>query len=226
MIKFIKYHLLYLFNDLWIILAIVMCIISGFLFFYLGAGFDSSLLRLLESNNYLKEFEHEAFLVCNLILSIWVINATKEMFIINDPEIMLINKKKYVKAKIVAYLFYYCFISLLVYGMYQIIVFFLYGVVKYNYCFIVHLLLNIFLVHLIVVSFSGKNKNILLSMIYLIIYLILSTLLQTNFYLKGILEFFIPYLSLNSPSFGYIHSLLFLFLLYSIASYKHISYYE
>lgn len=226
MIKFIKYHLLYLFNDLWIILAIVLCLISGFLFFYFGAGFDSSLLRLLERDNYLKEFETEAFLVCNLILSIWVINATKEIFIINDPEIMLICKKKYVKAKIIAYLFYYCFISLLVYGMYQINVFFLYGAVKYNYHFIIHLLFNICLIHLIVVSFSGKSKNILLSVIYLICYLIFTTILKTDFYLKGVLEFFIPYLGLNEPNFGYIHNILFLLLLYYIASYKHISYYE
>lgn len=226
MIKFIKYHLLYLFNDLWLILAVVMCIVSAFLFFYLGNGFDSYLLRLLEKNNYLKEFEHEGFLVCNLVLSFWIINASKEMFIINDPNIMVINKKKYVKSKIIAYLIYYCFISVLVYGMYQLIVFILYGTVKYNYNFIIHLLFNVCLIHLIIVLFTGKNKNMLLSVIYLIIYLIFNTIMQTEFYLKSVIHFFIPYLNLNLPKFGYIHNILSISFLYHIASYRHISYYD
>lgn len=226
MIKFIKYHLLYLFNDLWIILAVVMCLVSAFLFFYLGAGFDSYLLRILEKNNYLKEFEHEAFLVCNLVLSIWIINASKEMFIINDPNIMVINKKIYVKSKIIAYLIYYCFISILVYGMYQVIVFLLYGTVKYNYNFIIHLLFNVCLIHLIVVLVSGKNKNMLLSVIYLTIYLMFNTIIQTEFYLKRAIYFFIPYLTLNIPQLGYLHNVLLLSLLYYLAAYKHISYYE
>lgn len=80
MVKFIKYHLLYLFNDLWLLLSVIMIIISGFLFYYLGYGFDSSLLRLLETNEYLLEFENEAFLICNIILSIWIIGASKEMY--------------------------------------------------------------------------------------------------------------------------------------------------
>lgn len=226
MIKFIKYHLLYLFNDLWLLLAIIMCIVSGFLFIYLGNGFDSYLLRLLERQNYLKEFEQEAFLVCNLILCVWVIGASKEMFNINDPQIMIINKKKYITSKIIAYLLYYSFISLLIYGMYQIVVYFLYGVVKYNYDFIIHLLLNVSLVHLMIVCFSGKNKNILVTIIFIVIYLIVNTILQAEFYLKDILDFFIPYLSLKHPKMGYIHNLLMMMLLYIIASYKHISYYE
>lgn len=225
MIKFIKYHLLYLFNNLWLVLAFIMCIVSLFLFFYLGNGFDSGLLRLLESEVYLKEFESEAFLVSNMVLSIWIIGASKEMFIVDDPHIMVINKKFYVKSKILAYLLYYMFISVLIYGMYQVVVFMLYGVVKYNYSFLIHLLLNVLLIHLLVVLLSGNNKNILVMMIYIVCYLIFSTILRSEFYLKGALEFFMPYLSLSYPSFGYLHILLMSLLIYYLGSFKHISNY-
>ena len=41
-----------------------------------------------------------------------------------------------------------------------------------------------------VVCFSGKNKNILVTIIFIVIYLIVNTILQAEFYLKGILDFY------------------------------------
>lgn len=226
MVKFIKYHLLYLFNDLWLLLSVIMIIISGFLFYYLGYGFDSSLLRLLETNEYLLEFENEAFLICNIILSIWIIGASKEMFTLEEDHVMLINKKRYKKSKIIAYLLYYCFISLLLYGVYQIITVSLYGLRPFNYRFIIHLIINVCLVHLVVVFASGRNKNIFLTMIYILIFLIFNTLTTIDFYRKDLLMLFLPIQTLNHPANGYLHVLFVLLIIYLIGCYKHISYYE
>lgn len=225
MLKFIRYHLLYLFNDLWILLAIIMMTVSSVLFFYMGNGFDSEVLRILEKKSYLIDFQNEAFLICNIILSIWIIGASKEIFVLEEPEILLINKPKYIKSKVLAYLIYYLFISLLLYGVYQIIVVSLYGIVKFNYIFIINLLINVSLTHLIVVLGSGNNKNILLTMIFIVIYLITNILQKTDFPFVNYFNFFIPILNLDYPTFGYLHEFLIMFLIYFIATHKHITYY-
>lgn len=226
MFKFIKYHLLYLFNNLWLLLSVIMIFISGFLFYYLANGFDSSLLRLLEAGEYLLEFENEAFLICNIILSVWIIGASKEMFTLEEDHILLINKSKYIRSKIVAYLLYYCFISFLLYGVYQIVTVHLYGFRPFNYQFILNLIINVCLVHLIVVLVSGRNKNIFLTMIFIIIFLIFNALGTLDFYKKDLLMLFLPLQTLSYPLNGYLHIILVLTLIYFIGCYKHISYYQ
>lgn len=226
MIKFIRYHLLYLFNNLWIIFIFLIMLISGLMFYYLGGGFDSSSLRLLELNTYLIELEHEAFLICNIALSVWIIGASKEIFLLEEDYIMIINKKRYIKSKIIAYLIYYLFIGLLLFGSYQVICFILYGPVKFNYKFLINLMINISLIHFIVVLTMGKNKNILITIIYLFIYIMLFNLLNISFLYKDYIFMFIPLLNLSYPNNGYIHTLLIIYLLYFLSYYKHITSYE
>lgn len=203
-----------------------MFIISGFLFYYLANGFDSSLLRLLETKEYLTEFENEAFLICNIILSIWIIGSSKEMFTLEEDHILLINKSKYIRSKIIAYHLYYCFICLLLYGVYQIVTVYLYGFRPFNYRFILNLLINVSLIHLSVVLAAGRNKNIFLTMIYILVFLILNTLATIDFYKKDLLMLFLPLQTLSYPINGYLHIGFILIIYYLMGCYKHISYYQ
>ena len=52
--------------------------------------------------------------------------ASKEMFNINDPQIMIINKRN-MSHQNNCIPSYYSFISLLIYGMYQIVVYFIWS---------------------------------------------------------------------------------------------------
>lgn len=197
-------------------------IVSSFLFYYLGYGFDHFLNRLLYYNEYLLEFETEAYLLINIILSVWIIGASKEMFTLDEPHILLINKKKYINSKIIAYLLYYLFITVLLYGVYQLIVILLYGYLNFNYLFLFNLLLNVSAIHLIVVLVSGNNKNIFLTMIYITVFLIINMTLNIDFKYQEYIMFFLPLQPLSYPVYGYIHNVLLLVLVYLFSYSKHL----
>ncbi|NLN51052.1 MAG: hypothetical protein GX149_05475 [Acholeplasmataceae bacterium] len=224
MIKFIYYHLLYLFNKKWLFLLGIVVLSCSLLFSYLSGGFETEVERLLQTSNNLIEYEEEAFLIINLLLSVWIIGASKEIFSFEEPHVVLINKTKYLKTKIIAYWLYYLFVGILIYGIYQIILVSFYSLRPFNYLFIFNLLINISITHLAVILLSGNNKNILLSMVFIIVFLLLNGLNTTEFWFNEIIFFFFPLQNLKHSSFGYLHCLVFIITTYYLAFYKHFSF--
>lgn len=221
MIKYINYHFLYLFNKKGLITLLLIFLLSFIVFFYLAGGFYSEAERLMLMSEYLYEYNKEAFMLINIILGFWIINSSKEMFIIDEPHVLIINKKKYIYTKIIAYYLFYMFICLFLYSIYQIVSLVLYGFRKFNYIIFVNLLFNISLTHLFILLISGSNKNILLTILLFISYMIVIGLYFINFNFVNIILFFYPFSNDLYPIYGYLHIVLINILLFTIVFYKH-----
>ncbi len=223
MIKFIKYHFLYLFNKKWLLFIAIISLLSALIFFFLGSGHLSEVERLLNMKELIKAYDYESFIVINLLIGFWVINAIKELFILEEPHILLIHKRKYIQSKIIAYTLFYFLVTLFIYSVYMSIRLILFGLRPFSNLFLFNLLLNILLIHLLMVVIGGKNKNILLSISLFIIFILINGLYFIDYWLLNMVLFFIPYLNFEYPLFGYVHTFLVILLLNVIAFYKHFS---
>ncbi len=221
MIKFIVYHFYHLFNKKWFFFLVLLLIASFFVLFYLGGGFEDKTTRLLNEASWLKEYENESFLIINSLIGFWIIGASKEMFFQQTAFVVLINKKKYTASKIISYWFYYLLIIIFVYGNYQIVRIILYDFRPFDYTFLINLIINGTIVHLLITTISGKSKQIIATIIFYLAFLITAGLYMIDLKINNYILFFIPFLSLEIPMFGYLHIVFYLLLVYCLAVYKH-----
>ena len=189
---------------------------------YFGLLYEPVTERLLNYHEYSKTYEIEAFIVINLLLSLWVFISSKELFCFEEPHVVIISKKKYIVSKITSYLIFYLSITLLFYGIYQIIRSISFGINPFNYNFMFHLVLNVCMVHGITVLVLGESKSILVSILFALLIVLLDRLNMFDNLLTKYINFFYPILDLNHPVYGYIHVLLMIILIYSLAITKHL----
>lgn len=194
-------------------------------FFYLGGGFESYIERLLHLETYQLEYELETFTLLNLIMALFIITMSKDIFLLDEPHILLIHKQKYIASKIIAYLLYYLMMSIIAYGVYQVIYVLLYGFSRFNYNYLIHLLFNVTVIHGLATLVLGQGKALLKMIVVLIVYLLLDRLIQLNHPYMDIVHFFYPVKTLLMPKLGYLHSLLYIIIIYILAYHKHINVY-
>ena len=97
--------------------------------FYLGGGFESKVERILNLKMYISEYNEETFKLLNILISFFIINLSKDIFILDEPHIFIISKKKYLITKIIAYLLYYFILICIFYAVYQLSMLFFMGLI-------------------------------------------------------------------------------------------------
>lgn len=221
LIKWIRYHFLHLNDKKWKLTSLSLILVVLMMFLYFGGLLDGSIERILFKERYLFDYELETFTLLNVLIIIWVLMGTKEIYLLDEPHILLINKSKYLISKAVAYLLFYFIIFSLMYFLYQIVLVSLYGFMRFNYYFLIHLLLNIFLVHSVVLLISGKTRSILKMILLIIILFSLDQLKGLKLeYFKNI-SLFYPSLSQRRPNEGYLHIILISLFYYLLALFRH-----
>lgn len=221
MIKWIKYHFLHLNDKRWKITTIVVMVFVVVMILYLGGALDTEVERLLFRDRNLLELKYETFTLLNLLALIWVLMGTKEIFLLEEPHILLINKTKYLISKAITYLLFYLLLFMVFYGLYQLVVVYLYGFINFDYKYIIHLALNINLIHSILLLLSGKTKNIMKMILLIIVLFALDKLKEINNFTFNIIDMFYPLLSLDYPYNGYGHVILISIFYYILAIIKH-----
>ena len=224
MIKWLRYHLSYLFDKKNILILSSILIVVTFFLLFIGGVFESYLERLIKVNEYLNDYDRESFIFLNMILSIWVMSSSKEMFNFDEPHVKLIHKGKYITSKVITYALYYVLIGTIFFFVYQVIRTILFGVYRYPFNYLGHLIHNMLLIHLLCLLFSGKNKSILTTILFTLFIIGLDRLLLVDYYLLDIFRFYYPIYDLNFPLFGYIHSIILMVLFLFIAILKHLDY--
>ena len=220
--KWIKYHFLFLMDKKWWLMVFVIALCLTLILGYFGSLYEPITERLLNYQEYSESYEKEAFIVINLLLSLWVFISSKELLCFEEPHVVTISKKKYLISKIISYLIFYLCITFLFYGIYQIIKCVSFGVNPFNYHFMLHLVLNVSIVHGITVLALGKSKSILVSILFTLLIVLLDRLTMFDNLLTKYITFFYPILDLNHPVYGYIHVLLMIVLIYFLAITKHL----
>lgn len=167
----------------------------------------------------LNEYDKESFLIINIIVGLWVINASKDIFSLNEPHVYLIDKSKYIRSKIVAYYLFYGFITVFLYGVYQIVKISFYGFRPFDYLILINVLFNLLFIHLLVVILNNRSRNVLFTVILFIVYLLLNGLYFINHWFIDMLLIFIPFLNYSYSLYGYTHIILILINLYIISVY-------
>lgn len=219
--KWINYHFSNLKDKKWfIILSLIFLLLWG-VFFYLGGGFDGRVERLLNSNTYQLEYEQETFMLLNLLMAFFIINMSKDIFELDEPHIMIINKQAYLMTKIITYYLYYVIMIISFYAVYQVMYVLLYGFNPFNYMYIFHLLINALCIHGFSILILGQGKAILKTILLLILFLLLDRLIYLNVSWLIIINFYYPLQTLKSPILGYWHVLLYAVILYILGYYKH-----
>lgn len=201
-----------------LMIAFFLTLILG----YFGSLYEPVTERLLHYCEYSESYETDAYIVINLLLSLWVFISSKELFCFEEPHVVIISKKKYIVSKIVSYLIFYLCITLLLYGIYQIIKIISFGVNSFDYNFIVHLILNVSMVHGITVLVLGESKSILVTILFALLIVLLDRINMFDNLLTKYINFFYPILDLKHPIYGYIHVLLMIILIYYLAITKHL----
>lgn len=224
MIKYISYHFLYLFNKKTILFLLGIFLLSFLIFFYLAGGFYSEAERLIMIAETLKEYNKESFLFINIIIGLWIINSSKEIFTLQEPHVVLINRQVYIYTKIIGYYLFYFFMCLFMYFIMQVALILLYGFRPFNYLILLNLIINILLTHLFILLVSGYNKNLLFTILFSVIYIIINGLYFINNFLIEIVLFFLPFLNHLYPIYGYYHLFLVIVLLFTLTIYKHLTY--
>ncbi len=221
MIKWVKYHFLHLNDKKWKITSIILITIVFLMFAYFGGIFDSKIERLLFRDRYLLEYEIETFTLLNILSIFLVLMGTKELYLLDEPHVLLLNKRKYLISKSISYLLFYFLIFFIFYFLYQIVIVLLYGFIKFNYDYLIHLLLNIFLIHSLTLLISGKTKSMLKMILMLIVFFILTKIEELNFYALNNIYLFFPIKTLKKPTEGYLHQVLISIFYYILAIFKH-----
>lgn len=206
-----------------LILSIILVVVTFFLLF-IGGIFESPVERLIKVRAYIEDYDRESFIFLNMILSIWVMTSSKEMFNLDEPHVKLIHETKYTTSKIITYGIYYTLIAMLFFFFYQVIRALLYGMYQYPLHYLSHLIHNMLLIHALCLLFSGKNKSILTTILFTLLIIGLDRLLLIDYYILDILRFYYPIYGLNRPMFGYLHSIILIILLSYIATLKHASF--
>lgn len=188
---------------------------------YFAGLFDGKIERLLFSERYLKEYERETFTFLNILIIILVLMGSKEIYLLDEPHILLINKRKYIVSKAVAYLFFYWIIFIVIYFLYQVVLISIYGFRQFNYYFLINLLLNIALNHSVILLISGKTKSILKIILFLMLLFLFNKVKEINISYISNLELFYPSLALSLPKAGYVHVILISVFYYALAFFKH-----
>lgn len=203
-----------------LILSLIF-VVLWLVFFYLGGGFESRVERILNLKMYTHEYEEETFSLLNILISFFIINLSKDIFILDEPHIFIISKKKYLMTKIIAYLLYYFILIFIFYAVYQVIYIILYGFNPFNYRYLTSLLINSMIIHGLAILLLGQGKAILKMILMLIMYLLLDRLLLLNHSFIEIIYFYYPLTNLSYPMLGYKHIFLYVITLYISAFYKH-----
>lgn len=190
-------------------------------FFYLGGGFESKVERILNLKTYIYEYEEETFRLLNILITFFIINLSKDIFILDEPHIFIINKKKYLITKIITYLLYYFILIFIFYAVYQVIYIVLYGFNPFNYRYLTSLFVNSAIIHGLTILLLGQGKAILKMILMLIMYLLLDRLLLLNYPFIEIISFYYPLTNLSYPILGYKHIFLYVITVYILAFYKH-----
>ena len=190
------------------------------MFLYFAGIFDSKVERLLFKERYLNEYELETFTLLNFLSNIWILMSSKEIFNLEEPHILLINKRKYIISKVIAYLMLYLIVFISIYGIYQVVLVLMYGFVKFNYLYIIHLSLNVVLIHSFIVFISGKSKSVIKMVLLVVLLFALDQLKNTNLSYLKLIHFYYPTLTLIKPNFSYLHVILVSLFYYSCSFYK------
>ncbi len=223
--KWINYHFSQLKDKRWFLILSLIFLILWVLFFYLGGGFEHKLERILHLETYIYEYEQETFTLLNLLMAFFIINMSRDIFLLDEPHILLIHKPKYIVSKMITYLMYYLLMILIAYGVYQVMYVILFGFHRFNYTYIIHLMLNAFLIHGITILILGQGKAILKTIVILMLFLLLDRLVYLSHPYFEIMHFFYPIKTLNYPNLGYLHSVLYLLILYTLSYHKHLNIY-
>ncbi len=219
--KWIKYHFSYLKDKKWMLILTLIFVALWIVFFYLGGGFESKVERILNLKTYIYEYEEETFRLLNILIAFFIINLSKDIFILDEPHIFIINKKKYLITKIITYLLYYFILIFIFYTVYQVIYIVLYGFNPFNYRYLTSLLINSAIIHGLTILLLGQGKAILKMILMLIMYLLLDRLLLLNYPFIEIINFYYPLTNLSYPMLGYKHIFLYVITVYILAFYKH-----
>ena len=190
---------------------------------YIGGFFEGKTELVLYVESYILEYNEESFQVLNLLFGFFIINASKEMLILEEPHILIINRKKYIISKAITYLIYYYILIILFYAVYQCVFVFLYGFHIFDYRHIGHLLLNATFMHGFTLLIEGKNHSFVKTIFLFILYISLDQINDIKNPFIKIIHFYYPVLDLNYPIFGYGHVMLMIVFLYSVALNKHVN---
>lgn len=220
--KWIRYHFSYLKDKKWLLILLSIFMLLFVIFFYLGGGFDPHVDVLLDINNYQQDYHKETFTLLSFVMAFFIIHMSKDIFQLDEPHIILINKRKYIITKMMTYWLYYVLMIISFYAVYQVIFIVLYGFYPFMYFYLYHLIFNATLIHALVVLILGQGKALLKTILLLIIYLILDRILLIEHPLMRVLVFFYPITNLGEPLFGYVHLILYSALIYIIGYYKHL----
>lgn len=221
MIKWVRYHFLHLNEKRWYWAIFWLVIVVVLLFFYFGGFLEAPLERLFFEKEYLFEYQVETFTLLNLLAIIWVLMGTKEIYLLDEPHIFIINKRKYIISKAIAYLIFYQLIFLLFYSLYQLVLVALFGFMNFDYSYLWHLLLNVFFLHGFVIFISGKTSSVIKMILLIVLLFSLDKLKGIDFRGVNLLSCFYPTLSLTKPKKGYLEIVLTGLFYYFSGFFKH-----
>lgn len=224
--KWVYYHFLYLMDKKWWLMILIIAFFLTLILAYFGSLYEPVTERLLNYKEYSNSYELDSFIAVNLLLSLWVFISSKEMFCFEEPHVWIIHKRKYVVSKIISYLLFYIGVTLLFYGIYQVIRYVSFGLKPFNYAYIIHLVLNVTLVHGITVLALGKSKSILLTIMFSLLFVLLDRIYMFDHLITKYIAFFYPVLDLNYPIYGYKHILMMVLLIYYLGINKHLKFFS